>query len=214
MTRWQAIGFGARAGVLHVEARAGVSPSGSPRPCSRRGAVAALELALLDRREHQREVALLAARELLVAVDQDHAVLLGERQRVLDRRVAGADHDDRLVLVLVGIVELVLDDARSSPGHAELAQVALQADGEDHVLGRDACRRGQRELERALRAADAVTPGAVADVDLVAGRAPRPTSRGSPRACRPRSSAGCASGRIRGSAITCLPFWYFWSVPA
>ena len=83
------------------------------------------------------EVAFLAARELLVAVDQDDAVLLGERERVLDRRVAGADHDDGLVLVLVGVVELVLHELEVLARDAELAQVALQADGEHDGLGLD-----------------------------------------------------------------------------
>ena len=45
-----------------------------------------------------------------------------------------------LLGVGLGVVELVLDHRRLVAGHAELAQVALQADGEDDVLGLDACR--------------------------------------------------------------------------
>lgn len=58
----------------------------------------------------------LAARKLLVAVDHDHAVLLGQRQRILDRGVAGTDDDDRLVLVFLWIVELIPDDGEVLAG--------------------------------------------------------------------------------------------------
>ena len=55
------------------------------------------------------------------------------------RGVARADDQDRLVLVFLGIVQLILDDAQVLAGHAQLAQVALQADGEHDVLRRRPC---------------------------------------------------------------------------
>ncbi len=66
-----------------------------------------------------------------------------ERDRILDRGVAGADDDDRLALVFVGIVELVLDERQVFAGAAELADVALQADAHDDEIGLDRLRRSR-----------------------------------------------------------------------
>ncbi len=68
-------------------------------------------------------------------------MLLRERERVLDRGIARADHDDGLAGVLVRIVELVLHAVEVLARHAQLAQVALHADGEDQLARRRTSRR-------------------------------------------------------------------------
>src|SRR5262249_21786374 len=99
--------------------------------------VVALDDAVLDRLQDRLLVALLGAPELVLAVDDDDVVLLRQADRVLDRRIAGADDDDRLAFVFVRIVELVLDERQVLAGHAELADVALQADAEDDEVAFD-----------------------------------------------------------------------------
>ncbi len=141
-------------GLLHFDA-------------DRRRRVAAFELAVLDRRQHEGQVTFLAARELLVAVDEDDAILLGERQRVLDGGIARADDQDRLVLVFLGVVQLILHDAQVLARRAQLAQVALQSDGEHDMFRDDGVALGELQRERALLPGDGGDAGAVADVDLV-----------------------------------------------
>ena len=85
----------------------------------------------------QLEVAILDTRELVAAVDDHDLVLRGERHRILDCRVAGADHDDHFIAVLVRIVELVLHAGQVAARHLEAAQVSLHADREDHRVRRD-----------------------------------------------------------------------------
>ena len=120
----------------------------------RRCAVAALELALLDRGENQVEISFLAARELVVAVDQDYAVLLGKTERVFDCGVSRADDHDGFVLVLLRVVELVLDYRQVLAGRTQLAQIALQADGEHDRFRVDRTAVGERDRERAALAGD------------------------------------------------------------
>jgi hypothetical protein len=59
----------------------------------------------------------------------------GEAERILDAGVAGADHDDMLVDIFAGIVELILDDRTLADRAADQVRIALGADGEDDVLG-------------------------------------------------------------------------------
>ena len=130
----------------------------------RRGLIGALQQARANRLLDRDQVAGLGAGELRLPVDDGDLVLLGERDRVLDRGVAGADHDDALLGIGLGVVELVLDHRRLVAGHAELAQVALQADGEDDVLGLDGAALGQGQREGPLASAHGRDGGAVADV--------------------------------------------------
>ncbi len=147
------------------------------RLTGRFGFLDALDVALVEAREldagvvdglqHGIEVALLGARELGPPVHDMHPVLLGQPQRVLDRRIAGTDHDNGLVAVGLRVVELVLDDRRIFAGHAELARIALGADRENHVLGLDGLAVLQCDAELALAALDAGHLRAEADVDLL-----------------------------------------------
>ena len=152
---------------------------------ARRRAVAAFELAVLDRGEDQRQVAVLAAREFLVAVDHDHAVLLCQRDGVFDRRIAGADNDDGFVLVGLRIVELVLHDGKILARRPELAQVALQADREHDRFRRNTLAVGGLDLNAALLTLDRLYAGAKAEVDAVLAEFRDPTSRVFPRAAPP-----------------------------
>jgi hypothetical protein len=150
-------------GRLHLEAQRHVSAD--VLDLHRRAAVAALELALLDGVQHQRQVSLLAARELLVAVDENHLVLLGERDRVLDRGVSRADHDDGLALVGLGIVELILHARQALARDAQPAQVALEADRENHPARVEGLARLGADLERPALSGDGDDLLAVTDVD-------------------------------------------------
>ena len=85
----------------------------------RRGVVDALDPTALDRLLDRVQVAGLGPGELGPPVDDDDPVLLDERQRVLDRGVACADHDDRLARVLVRVVELVLHQRQLGAGHVQ-----------------------------------------------------------------------------------------------
>ena len=103
--------------------------------------VVALDGAVLDRLQDRGFVALLGAREFVLAVDDDDVVLFRERDRVLDRRVARADHGDHFAFVFVRIVELVLHERQVFAGTAELADVALQADAHHHEFRFDSSAR-------------------------------------------------------------------------
>ena len=85
--------------------------------------------------------------------------------RVLDRRVAGADDDDVFGLVFVRIVELVLHPIPIVTGHAKAAQVTLQTDRQDNVVGRNGLTAAQGQPETALPALDRRYLGIEADVD-------------------------------------------------
>ena len=131
----------------------------------RRGVVDALDPAALDRLLDRVQVAGLGAGELGPPVDDDDPVLLGERERVLDRGVAGADDHDRLARVLVRVVELVLHQRQLGAGHVELAQVALDADRQHDVVRLDRAAILERDRERAALALDLRHLGAVAQPD-------------------------------------------------
>ena len=157
-----------------------------------RGAVAALDAFLVHRRGEQREVALLAARELLVAVDEDHAVV-ARRARARSRSPRRRRPPPRWSRsVLVRIVELVLD-AQVLARHAELAQVALQADGEHDALARESSRPPRLHLEGAVGAGDGDDLGVGSGRSPCGAAKPRSSGPGPPRACRPRTAAGCAA---------------------
>ena len=103
------------------------------------------------------------------AVDDGDVVVGRKRQGVLDAGIAGADDDDLLAVILVGIVELVLHEGMVGAlgaGNGELAQIALDADREDDVLGGDGLAVGEAELEIAALALDRGDLGVEADVGL------------------------------------------------
>ena len=100
------------------------------------------------------EVAVLGPREFVAPIQDDDRIVIRERERVLDRRVARADHDNRLVLIFVGIVELVLHLRQIVARHLKLAQVALEADGDHHVLGQHFATINEFEREVSARALD------------------------------------------------------------
>jgi hypothetical protein len=129
--------------------------------------VVAVEAAALigDGRDHGVEVGVLGAAEFLAAVDDPDVVLLGQRQRVLDRRVAGADHQDRLVAEFPGIVQLVLHALQIFARRSELARIALEADRQHDVRGLHGLAVGELQVEGMLVAGDFADFRAVADVD-------------------------------------------------
>jgi hypothetical protein len=64
----------------------------------------------------------------------------GQRQRIFDGGVTGADHDDGLARVFIRVVELVLHEGQVCRRSLPACAVALQADAQHHVLGAT-CRR-------------------------------------------------------------------------
>ena len=91
-------------------------------------AVKALDSAIVDSPGYQRKVAVFRAGEFVAAVNDDDIVVLGERNRIFDRRVTGADHNDRFLAVFAGIIERVLHEARILAFDPQFAWIALQAD--------------------------------------------------------------------------------------
>ncbi len=114
--------------------------------------VIALDRAVLDRFQDRRFVAFLGAREFVFAIDDDDVVLFRQRDRVLDRRIARADHRDDFAFVFVRIVELVLHERQVFTRASELADVALQADAHHHEFRFDRLpvRAGQHEAAARL----------------------------------------------------------------
>ena len=125
-------------------------------------------------RDHGVEVGVLGAAEFLAAVDDPDVVLLGQRQRVFDRRVAGADDQDRLVAELLGIVQLVLDALQVFARRTELARIAFEADRQHDVRGLHDLAVGELQVEGMLIAADFPDFRAVADVDAALLQSCRP----------------------------------------
>ena len=122
-------------------------------------------MALGDGLQDGLAIALLGAVELVTAVDDADLVVVGQRQRVLDGSIAGADDDDGLVAIGVGVVELVLHQLQILALAAQLAQIALQADRQHHPLCGDGLAAGGIEQKAIRRGADADDRGAVADLD-------------------------------------------------
>ena len=112
---------------------------------------------------------MLGAGEFAAAVDDDDVVLLGQRHRILYRRVAGADDDDGLVHILLGIVELILDEVLVGAGHAHLAEIPLQAYGQHHVVGGDRVLVGKADIEGAVLQADSGDLRIQAQIDAETG---------------------------------------------
>ena len=122
--------------------RLGVEPRGTAigldhLDVGHRCAITTFDFSVLDRGENQRQVAFLATRKLVIAVDKDDPILLGEPERVLDRRIAGADDHDGFVFILFRVVELILNDGQILTGSAELAQIALEPDRQHDGFGID-----------------------------------------------------------------------------
>ena len=130
--------------------------------------VEAAECAVVDALEDRREVALLDADELVGAVDDEDLVAACKAERVLDRGVASADDHDGLVAVFIRIVERVLHAGQLVARHAEPARIALQADGEHHVLGEHLAATLEREPEITAGARDR------GDLGIAAHRDPEP----------------------------------------
>ena len=72
------------------------------------GVVADGDLVFLVGSKNECDVAILHTHKFFNAVDQDDAILFGQRQCVLDTGIARADDDDGLVFVFCGIIELIL----------------------------------------------------------------------------------------------------------
>ena len=155
--------------------------------------VAAAERLVLNTLEDRREVAILDADELVGAVDDEDLVVACKAERVLDRGVASADDHDSLVAVFVRIVERVLHAGQLIARHAEQARIALQADGEHHVLGEHLAAILERKPEITAGARDR------GDLGTVAHRDPEPLQPRPPLAedmlTRPRSERQRAAQR-------------------
>jgi hypothetical protein len=126
-----------------------------------------LDLALVDLRLDRVGIGDLRVAELRKVVDDRDVVVVGERERVLDARVAAADDDDVLVVVSVGIVELVLHPLPVGARNVEAAEIALKADREHDMVCLDDLARGERDVEIALLAGDCLDLGVAADRDAV-----------------------------------------------
>ncbi len=124
------------------------------------------DVALVDHALDEGGVGGLRIRIVGDAVDDRDVVVGGERQRVLDPGVAGADDDDLLAVIFVGIVELILDERLLRAGDAELPEIALDADREHDMLGGEALAAGEADLEIAALALDRDDFGVEADVGL------------------------------------------------
>ncbi len=131
------------------------------------GAVVALDFAVFDALQDQIEIAFLDTVELVLAVDDDDRVLLGERHGVLDAGIARAHHDDGLALVFLGIIELVLDTRQIFARHAELADVALQADGQHYGVGLNCLAVAQAQIETVRSGRDAGHFGLITGIDVM-----------------------------------------------
>ncbi len=107
--------------------RAGLQPD-------HRRLVGTLQPPLRDALEYQVEVTLLDPVELVAAIDDQDAVLPGQRHRILDGRITGPDDHDGLIPVLVRVVQGVLHAGQVFAGYAKSAWIALHADCQDHVL--------------------------------------------------------------------------------
>jgi len=77
-------------------------------------------------------VTVLANRELFVTVHQVDLVLLGQRAGILDTGVTRADNHDGLVLELIRVGQRVEHARQALAGDAQLANIALQTDTQDH----------------------------------------------------------------------------------
>ena len=132
--------------------------------------VVALDQAVIDGFEDRAFVAFLGAPEFVLAIDDDDVVLPCQSDCVLDRGIAGTDDDDGFTFVGIRIIELVLDEGQILAGNAELAQVALQADAEDHGFGLETVAILAADFEDAVIAPiDCGDFVAMAHVDLEAG---------------------------------------------
>ncbi|GBF31470.1 hypothetical protein MnTg04_01431 [bacterium MnTg04] len=133
-------------------------------------AVEALDSAVIDRPGYQRQVAVLGTGKFVAAVNDDDVVVLGERNRIFDGRVAGADDNNRFLIVFVGVIERVLNDARILALDPKFAWIALQADRQDHRFGFDLFAILQRQMERTVGLPDFRNFALVANVDAEIGK--------------------------------------------
>ena len=92
------------------------------------GVVHALDVAAVDSAGDVAQIAFLGAREFVAAIENDHGVVHGQRQGVLDGRVTSADHHDGFTAVGIRIVQLILDLGQGIAGHFHAPQIALQTD--------------------------------------------------------------------------------------
>jgi hypothetical protein len=104
------------------------------------------------------DVGILGGGEFGRAVDQCDGIGLlrigREAERVFDAGVAAADHDDMLVDIFAGIVELVLHHRAFTDRAAHQVGVALGANGQDHGFSLKRFTVLEADDERALLAGD------------------------------------------------------------
>ncbi len=132
------------------------------------------DVPLVDRGLDQGGIGRLRVRVVGDAIDDRDVVVGGERERVLDPGVAGADDDDLLAVIFVGIVELVLNERLLRAGNAKLAQIALDPDRQHDMLGGERLAAGKADREIAALALDRGDFGVEANVGLGAFDTLRP----------------------------------------
>ncbi len=125
----------------------------------------------------QFDIGRLGAREIGRAVEDGDDIALrrigGEAERILDSRIARADHGDMLVDIFAGVVELILDMRRVGAGAGHQVRVALRADRQHHRLRRDRAVILERQGKVALVAGDCGHLAAVPHVDARGAFTPR-----------------------------------------
>ena len=104
------------------------------------------------RGDQRLDVGALGGREFGRAIDERNDIALrlvgSEPQRILDPRIAPADHEDMLVIISGGIVELILDVGQIGAVAAHQIGIALRANREDHGIGDDLAPVGQGQAIR------------------------------------------------------------------
>ena len=96
------------------------------------GVVVTLDGALFDCLQNAAQVALFGTGKFVATINHNDRILFGQRDRIFDGGVAGADHDNGFARVCIGIIELILHKGQVFAGDTDLTQVPLQADAEHH----------------------------------------------------------------------------------
>ncbi len=109
------------------------------------------DIGIVDCRQDGTEVALLGTAEFSPAVDDRDAVIPRQRNRILDRRVASAHHDDGLTAIRIRIIQRVQDKIGFGVAvHTQRAWITLCANGQHHVLSAHLVTAGEMQEEVAL----------------------------------------------------------------
>ena len=138
----------------------------------RRGLVADHHLALLTRFHQQLHIGFLGPGKFRRAVENGDDIILrrigSQAERILDARVARADHRDMLVIIFAGIVELILDQLVVAAGAAHQVRIALRTDRHHDRFGLHRLAILQGDGEIAFVTLDLHRLGIVHHVDAMA----------------------------------------------